>query len=87
MSLWSIIKFYLGLKVVAKFGNEYVVTKRELGIMRVCLDRNTDFWWMHGYWNRYCSFTTVEAAEQRMNTVIPKPPKPKPLRLTPIIGQ
>lgn len=75
MSFLNKVKFVLGLECIAKYGEEFVITKRDFGV-RVCLDRNSEFWWMEGNWHRYCTMKTREAAEARqVKLLLPEPPK------------
>lgn len=74
MSLLSKVKFYLGLEVIVKYGDKFVITKRECFI-RVCLDRKSEFWWTQGSWNRSCTLNTREEAELRIRTMLPAEPK------------
>lgn len=83
MKTWNTIKYFLGMQCIAKFGNKYVVTKREWGLIRVCLARDEEFWWTHGFWNKHCSFDTLEQAEYRASVVI-SPSKPAILKLEPV---
>jgi hypothetical protein len=76
------IKFYLGLRCIAKFGDNYVITRRNALLMRVCLDRNEEFWWSEGYWNKYCAFSSLDRAKQR-NSVLIEKSKPIKLKLAP----
>lgn len=75
-NFWSKVKFFLGMECIAKYGEQFVVTKREFG-SRVCLDRKSEFWWMEGYWNRHCTYDTIEGAEKRICTMNPPPERLK----------
>ena len=75
--MWNKIKFYIGLKAVAKLGDEgWVITKFDLGLMaRTCKANDEDFWWYtSSYWPRYCLFKTKEEAEEAL--------KPKRFKLS-----
>ncbi|MDX9668706.1 hypothetical protein [Pseudomonas sp. P8_250] len=83
MNLWEKLKFYLGLRCIAKFGDNYVITRRNALLLRECLDRNEEFWWTEGYWNKYCAFSSLDRAKQR-NSVTIEASKPNKLKLTPL---
>lgn len=84
MKVWNTVKFILGLQCIAKFGDKYVVTRRDMLFMRVCLACNEEYWWTHGYWNKYCTFDTLEQAEKRAGVIISES-KPALIKLTPVV--
>lgn len=67
---WNKIKFYLGLPVVANHaGLGWVVTKRQLGLFRVCKSVDSSYWWFgEDMWPKYCLFKTKEEAEKALKT-------------------
>ncbi|MNC45185.1 hypothetical protein D3C75_941330 [compost metagenome] len=81
MRLLNKVKFFLGMECIAKYGEQFVITKRLLGL-RVCLDHRREFWWYEGNWNRYCTFATPEDAEVRLSTMYPPPERQK---LSPLV--
>lgn len=62
--IWNWIKFHLGMVCVAEFDGKWVITRTTLGLT-YCLDRDSNYWWSEGYWNRNCTFNTREEAEMR----------------------
>ena len=69
--MWNKIKFYIGLKAVAKLGDEgWVITKFDLGLMaRTCKANDEDYWWYAAhYWSKHCIFKTKEEAEKALKT-------------------
>lgn len=83
MSLMNKVKFFLGLPCIAKFGDQFVITKCEFGFIRVCLGRNEEYWWLESNWNRYCSFKTLAEAQKRFDIII-APSQPIKLKLRPV---
>lgn len=69
-SFWSKVKFYLGLKCVVRYEDKgWVVTKRQLGFLRVCLSNEEHYWWFGAeYFPQYCLFSTKEGAEKAAKT-------------------
>lgn len=59
------LKFWLGFTCVAQhYNGKYVITKKKLGLVRVCRDKGENYWWCHeDYWEKYCLFDTKEKAE------------------------
>lgn len=67
--MWNKIKFWLGLKCVVQVGDKWVITHRELGLIRSVLGPDEYSWPLHEsgeFRNNFKFYRSREAAEEAL---------------------
>lgn len=66
--MWNKIKFWLGLKCVVQVGDKWVITHRELGLIRSVLGPD-GYSWPTGsvkFWDNFKYYRSREEAEEAL---------------------